>query len=154
MLHLKDATNSLTLENLDEIFNSLCAPQGHSQNPDRKVIDLIMTEADTALTTSGAVTLETKIVLAIGIRLTAETYAIKKIDDTAFVASITKDQTRKLIERFRELFPNEKSALRVLDRIELMTPENIHINAFMYEPIIDMGERQLRKLYEDVKVLA
>ena len=34
-----------------------------------------------------------------------------------------------------------------------MTPENIHVNAFMYEPIIDMGDDQLRKLYTDVKTL-
>ena len=102
----------------------------------------------------GAATLETKIVLAIGIRLTAEDFIIKKIGDDAFVAGITKQQTRKLIERFREQFPNEEAALRVLDRVELMTPENIHVNAFMYEPIIDMGEDQLRDLYKAAKALA
>jgi fructose-1,6-bisphosphatase len=32
----------------------------------------------------------------------------------------------------------------------IRTPENIQVNAFMYEPIIDMGEGRLRKLYEDV----
>lgn len=41
----------------------------------------------------------------------------------------------------------------MLDRVTLMTPENIHLNSFMYEPIIDMGEGPLRKLYEDVKAL-
>jgi hypothetical protein len=138
---------------LDGIFNSLCEPQGASQHPGRKVIDLIIAEAEAAIAAGGPVNLETKIVLAIGIRLAAEAFAIKKISDDAFVASITKNQTRKLIERFREQFPNEDAALRALDRVELMTPENIHVNAFMYEPIIDMGEGQLRKLYADVKAL-
>jgi hypothetical protein len=32
-----------------------------------------------------------------------------------------------------------------------MTPENIHINSFMYEPILDMGDDELRKLYKTVK---
>ena len=33
----------------------------------------------------------------------------------------------------------------------LITPANIHINAFMYEPILDMGFRELKALYQEVK---
>lgn len=154
MLHLKDTTNTLNLDDLDNIFNSLCEPQGSSTNPSRRVIDLIMAEADAVLTAGGVVTLESKIVLAIGIRLASEGFVIEKINDGAFVATISKNQTRELIERFRQQFPNEVETIRILDRVELMTPENIHVNAFMYEPIIDMGDGQLRKLYTDVKSLA
>ncbi|NQV85505.1 MAG: phage infection protein, partial [Woeseiaceae bacterium] len=118
MLHSKDNTDSLTLGDLDGIFNSLCEPNGSSPNPDHKVIDLVIAEADAALATGGVVPLETKIVLAVGIRLTAERFIIGKIGDDAFVAGITKHQTRQLIERFREQFPNEESTLRVLDRVE------------------------------------
>lgn len=153
MLHLKENTNSLTLKDLETIFNTLCEPQGEAKEPDRKVIDLILSEADAALAEDDAVTLETKIVLAIGIRLTAEAFVIKKINDDAYVANIKKHQTRMLIDRFREMFPGEEAALRVLDSVELMTPENIHVNAFMYEPIIDMGGGQLRDLYAKVKAL-
>jgi hypothetical protein len=35
-----------------------------------------------------------------------------------------------------------------------MTPENIHVNAFMYEPIIDMSGDHLRSLFADVSKLA
>lgn len=154
MLHLKSDTNALTVGDLDVVFNSLCEPTGASADPARKVIDLVMAEADAALATGGAANLETKIVLAIGTRLAAERFVIGKINDDAWVASIAKDQARMLIERFRQDFPGEEGALDVLDRVELMTPENIHVNAFMYEPIIDMGEGQLRDLYKDVKALA
>jgi hypothetical protein len=34
-----------------------------------------------------------------------------------------------------------------------MTPENIHINSFMYEPILDMDIVELKNLYEKVKKL-
>jgi hypothetical protein len=34
-----------------------------------------------------------------------------------------------------------------------MTPENIHINSFMYEPILDMGIDDLKGIYERVKLL-
>ena len=32
-----------------------------------------------------------------------------------------------------------------------MTPESIHLNAFMYEPIIDMSDSHLRRLLTKVK---
>ena len=35
-----------------------------------------------------------------------------------------------------------------------MTPENIHLNSFMYEPILDMSDDHLRVLYEEVSSLA
>jgi hypothetical protein len=35
-----------------------------------------------------------------------------------------------------------------------MTPEHIHVNSFMYEPILDMADDHLRRLYQDVKDLA
>ena len=34
-----------------------------------------------------------------------------------------------------------------------MTPENIHLNSFMYEPILDMSDSHLRKLYSKLKEL-
>lgn len=32
-----------------------------------------------------------------------------------------------------------------------MTPENIHMNSFMYEPILDLSDIYLKKLYQKVK---
>ena len=32
-----------------------------------------------------------------------------------------------------------------------MVSENIHVNAFMYEPIIDMSDGELINLYEIIK---
>jgi hypothetical protein len=34
-----------------------------------------------------------------------------------------------------------------------MTPENIHLNSFMYEPIVDMSDEHLKKLYKNVMAL-
>ena len=41
----------------------------------------------------------------------------------------------------------------VLEQVNLMTPENIHLNSFMYEPILDLGIAHLKALYLDVKQL-
>lgn len=34
-----------------------------------------------------------------------------------------------------------------------MTPENIHLNSFMYEPILDMSKDHLEKLYKEITLL-
>ncbi|WP_439469737.1 hypothetical protein [Blastomonas fulva] len=154
MLHWKQETSGLTVGDLDDVFNSVCEPTGHSDVPDEKIIDLIMAEADSCVGDGAGLKLENKIVLAIATRLRAESFIIKKINDDAWVDTLTKNQTRELIDRFRNEFSGDEDTLRVLDRVELMTPENIHVNAFMYEPLIDMSDVQLRKLFADVKALA
>jgi len=58
------------------------------------------------------------------------------------------------MNRYRKQFLNEDETLGILDRVVLMTAENIHLNSFMYEPLIDMSDGYLRKLYEDVSSLA
>jgi len=64
--------------------------------------------------------------------------------------SITSDQTAVLVEKFKELFSAETTTIGVLENVALMTPENIHLNSFMYEPIVDMSDEHLRKLYRSV----
>ncbi len=69
------------------------------------------------------------------------------------MASIESHQTQTLVEKFRALFNTDAKTIEVLDRVALMTPENIHLNSFMYEPIVDMSDEHLRKLYTDVRAL-
>ena len=57
------------------------------------------------------------------------------------------------MDKFKEKFPQEIEAIAILDQVTLMTPENIHVNSFMYEPTIDMSDDSLKKLYRRVKGL-
>jgi len=79
---------------------------------------------------------------------------ISKIADDAFVQAIHATQTQILVTKFKSLFPSEEAAVKILDRVALMTPEHIHINSFMYEPIVDMSDEHLRRLFRDVVELA
>ena len=42
---------------------------------------------------------------------------------------------------------------KILSQVNLMTAENIHVNAFMYEPLLDISNSHLKKLYDKVKNL-
>jgi len=154
LLHIKDDTNSISLDNLKDIFTSVIPDLNFpNENLDIKVIDLIFQTADSCLSMSEGINLEHKIVLSIAIRLKAEQFIIEQINDDEFIKSINRNQTWKLLKKFEEIFNNEKEVLEILKRINLITPENIHINSFMYEPIIDMGDGELKKLYTDTKKL-
>jgi hypothetical protein len=45
------------------------------------------------------------------------------------------------------------ASIKTLNGVILMTPENIHLNAFMYEPILDMSDEHLKKLYKEINDL-
>ena len=78
---------------------------------------------------------------------------INEINNQTFVNSITECQTLALIKEFKRLFPNKIIEIQILDQVNLMTPENIHLNSFMYEPILDLSIFHLKDLYTKSKAL-
>ena len=153
MLHWKSGSEAITVGQLDGIYEAICQGNGASNNPEKLVYDLLMEEAEACLAAGAGMNLENKIVLAIAIRLGAERFMIDRIADPAFVARLMANQARGLTDEFKARFPDEGEVIGTLDRVGLMTPENIHVNSFMYEPIIDMSDDHLRKLFREVKAL-
>ena len=69
---------------------------------------------------------------------------------------ITGNQTGLLYQRYKDEFSGDhshKDKIRILENVNIMTPENIHLNSFMYEPILDMGIDELKHLYTEVEKL-
>jgi hypothetical protein len=153
LLHWKNDSASITQKALDEIFNSVFSTAGTSVDGDSAMVDIIHREAQNCLTAADSINFENKIVLSIAIRLAAEQFMVRKINDDAFVDSIFVNQTTTLLAKFKGIFGNIPQ-VETIQRVILMTPENIHLNSFMYEPILDMSDEHLRKLYEDVLALA
>lgn len=44
-------------------------------------------------------------------------------------------------------------AVELISEVNIMTPENIHLNSFMYEPILDMDVIELLNLYRQITAL-
>lgn len=76
---------------------------------------------------------------------------ISQINDPTFVSTISSNQTSKLIEKYKQLDTAERKIVDILDEVNLTTSENIHLNSFMYEPILDMSDEHLKELYKKVK---
>ncbi len=153
MLHWKPGSETITVGQLDDIYIAICQETGGSKKPGKLLWELLTEEAEACLVASAGMNLENKIVLAIAIRLSAERFMTGRIGNPAWVATLEANQARGMTDEFKRRFPQELEVIATLDRVALMTPENIHVNSFMYEPIIDMSDDHLRRLYGEVKAL-
>jgi len=76
---------------------------------------------------------------------------VAKIRSSEPEYDVSKKQTGDLFQRFTGLFCNHTDTISLLRRVNLITPANIHLNAFMSEPILDMGMAELVALYQDFR---
>ncbi|TQI71096.1 hypothetical protein JM79_2022 [Gramella sp. Hel_I_59] len=153
-LHRKEESDNLKVDQIFNIFkNKLVKLEDKTIDfGDSKLIDFIIETADSiAEENTDEIALENKICLAIAIRLQAEKYLIGKLPDID-LSTITKNQTQILYKEYCTNHPNSEAKI-TLDKVNLMTPENIHINAFMFEPLIDMSINHLTLLYRAVNNL-
>lgn len=154
-LHLKSDTNTLTCDDILSLIHSsfpITANQGIPFGT-KPIKDFIFEIADAIEKENpiDEILLENKITLSIAIRLKAEEYMISKIPNSSTLL-IKSNQTSELLTHFKAT-NSDKNILTVLERVNLITPENIHVNAFMFEPLIDISIFHLVHLYQKVKLL-
>jgi hypothetical protein len=152
MLHFKDETSALSVADYKAVFDkNLPNCDFPDVVLDQSILDFIFDTADSCANVDDGVNLEQKIVLSIAIRIWAERYMIAKIRTNEPEYETAQKQTGELFQTFKEQFNNQPKEIGLLRRVNLITPANIHINAFMYEPILDMGMGELLSLYQEVK---
>lgn len=153
LLHIKDNTKQIKVCDFARKIKDITGVDiSRIELDQRLVIDVIFDNADkiTNHIQEEALRLEAKITLSIAIRLKAEQFMINEINDPTKIALIEKNQTQDLYELYKNLLSKILEKEKTLERVNLMTPENIHLNSFMYEPIIDMSAKKLKELYKDV----
>ena len=156
LLHWKAESASIDNAELDGIFNDTFKSSKKKKSwsaGTKPVIDLLLEQAEKALIADEAINFENKIVLSIATRIVAEQHMVTVLDDPTFTDGITGNQTQALFQAYKSRGHGTDESRRILDDVVLMTPENIHVNSFMYEPIIDLSDAALRKLFTRVKSL-
>lgn len=150
LLHSKSDTKRIAFGDLKQIFNKCLNNDDFdssiltSDPVYNVIIDLAAGIVDNEFN------LENKIILAMAIRHVAEEYMLSKVTDTTLING---SQTGELFRRYKKQFKddaNHKEKIRILESVNIMTPENIHLNSFMYEPILDLGIDELRSLHYKV----
>lgn len=99
--------------------------------------------------------LHKNITLAIGTRLLMEKYIITQISDQEYRNALAKgkDQTRELIKRYKNnsADPKKTENVKYFNKAAMVVDSSIHLNSFMYEPLIDMGTWELKEMYNKIK---
>lgn len=160
MLHVKNPdTHQITVDELHTVIQGTVTvnPLGEGIEPDQPILSFIYSVADqiTSCDPMDEVSLENKVAVSVAIRLKAEELMWGLLNDKSPING--NNQTWKLLKRLRAERGEEnefKETNESLGRVILMTPENIHLNSFMYEPLMDMSLQSLKRLYVDIKSLA
>ena len=62
--------------------------------------------------------------------------------------AVISNQTAEWTKLLKQHCPNDPKK-DVIEQVNIMTPEIIHINSFMYEPLIDLSVHHLIELYKE-----
>lgn len=149
------ATEKIQLFELFRLFPEIIdiEDKDFSFDPHKSVYKFIIESANEIIEPpADPIKLENKILLAIAIRLLTDKYMIFRIGDDATTDKITSNQTRELkkLIHFDKENSEDVEREKIIDKVLIVSSENIHLNSFMYEPIIDLSLDELIKLYDDV----
>lgn len=152
-LHMFKETTSLTLCDLYKLIcSNIFVEQKNMNEVCGNYYDELEKEVNKVLLSKDEISISNKILLSICIRLKAEEYVRKSLP-IQFINQIESSDryTFLLFDEYRSLHPQDTEGSTILTKVLMMTSENIHLNNFMFEPIIDLSLEHLKELYIDVK---
>ncbi len=152
-LHMKKDTKNIQIQEISKIFDSVFGTERKKKKIEdnsklyfQAIYDIaeeIYNDKD-----RNHIELQNKIIFSIVIRLKSEEWMLNKLNQEF---ESTNNQTRELYDAIKkELSDDEK---RIIQKVLMITPENIHINSFMFEPILDISLDHLYTCFEEVKKL-
>jgi len=155
-LHLKENSNEILVSHILEVYKNRFSKLNEAQiefDSNMKIQDFVFKIADEILFEQNIdeINLENKIILAIASRLKVEQYMINKLPNLD-LNSLKHNQTRELTRVYQSEHPTSIN-YEIIGRVNLMTPENIHVNSFMYEPLLDMSVLHLVDTYKKTLTL-
>lgn len=156
LLHWKSDTGTITIDGYIDIYNRFFGAT-YPINRNVAMVDTLFNQANQIClaTTQTGLNLENKVLMSIAIRIKAEQFMTERIrlkkSDPAYWCQ-EKSQFGKLYDELITLDANlpERS---VLDKVSVTVSSNIHLNSFMYEPILDLSIESLVDLYNKVIAL-
>ncbi|WRD06984.1 hypothetical protein E5K71_06985 [Helicobacter pylori] len=153
-LHMKKDTKDIQIQDISKIFDSVFGTERKKkkieEDNSKLYFKTIYNIAEKIYNDKNPnhIELQNKIVFSIVIRLKAEEWMLNKLNQEF---ESTNNQTRELYDAIKkELSDDEK---RIIQKVLMITPENIHINSFMFEPILDISLDHLYTCFEEIKKL-
>lgn len=156
LLHWKEDTVRITVGDYYDIYNRLFGTN-YPTDDARSFKELLFNKANEIKNRANheGLNLEDKVVLSIAIRMKSEIFLIEemrkiKSDDNYWCQSM--NQFGTLMKLYAKELPDSQ-AIRTLEKVSITVSSNIHLNSFMYEPILDLTIEHLIALYSEILVL-
>lgn len=157
LLHWKSDTSKITVGDYISIYNRVFGTD-HDNSSEIPFIDFIFERADeiAGRDLHDGLNLEDKVLLSMAIRLKAEIFITSELrlikKDASFWCQ-SKNQFGALIKQYMAENPSDNVA-RSLEKVSVTVSSNIHLNSFMYEPILDLTVEHLIELYNEIRNLS
>lgn len=155
LLHWKNDSVSITIKDYLSIYNNTFDGNITRIDDAQIVTKLILNQANSICTKSGVCgfNIIEKIVLCMAIRIIAEKFMINILSD--LLPAYTYNESNQYGDLLEKIKCCELSSdiMRTLNKISITVSSNLHINSFMYEPIIDLSIEALIDLYSKVQKL-
>lgn len=154
LLHIKSSPINTESINLSEIWDIIVPIAkssnnfGNTNNDENYLLALKRIALDICNLSTEETILENKIILSMAIRLEVEKFLKKILIKHNIDLKVNSKQTRKWSEKAEAYLDVHQK--NIIDEVNLMTTESIHVNSFMYEPLIDISNWNLKRLYKDV----
>ncbi|WP_040207178.1 hypothetical protein [Neobacillus jeddahensis] len=156
LLHIKEETNQITWNDILPIFQDI-VPElpkvaSNFKFGNKLVIESIFENADKAVRNSSGLqsNLENKVVLAMATRLRSEMRALEILGLP--YGDKVGNQTYELYKDVKESkYTLSNEEIEMFEQVMIMTPEHLHLNSFMFEPLIDTSIDSLIDLYGKCK---
>ncbi|WRE22019.1 hypothetical protein KVE88_07415 [Helicobacter pylori] len=153
-LHMKKDTKDIQIQDISKIFDSVFGAERKKKKIEKDnsklYFETIYNIAEEIYNDKNYnhIELQNKIIFSIVIRLKSEEWMLNKLNQEF---KSKRNQTRELYDAIKkELSDDEK---RIIQKVLMITPKNIHINSFMFEPILDISLDHLYTCFEEVKNL-
>ena len=153
-LHQKADTENIKIETIYDVFKSHLSGLADKNITfkEEKYTDVLFEEAEAVFSDTNEVDLANKLILSMVIRLKAETL-MKAIVSEEHQAEMkpNSNQTGELLKVLKKHYADTyPDVCLLMNRVVMLTSENIHVNNFMFEPLVDISSLHLKKLYIDV----
>ncbi|MCD7754974.1 MAG: AAA family ATPase [Firmicutes bacterium] len=154
-LHLKTSpfdTTALKISDLWDVIKPFLNNQPFSGTDELYCDALYRIASDCVGIQTNEVLLDNKLAVSIASRLKAEQFLKNKITGEGLACSDSaSNQTREWFNTAVPFLTHEQQI--IIEDLNLMTPESIHLNSFMFEPLIDVSDWSLKELYRQIQAL-
>lgn len=152
---LHTMSSDVTVGDVQQCLQSIISVTDTPFNESLNIHEAIILHAkEVAADASDGFSLKDNLVLAIGTRLCIERYIISKISEEDYRNAVSKerDLTRKLLVLYSNNCsdPNKQTFSKMFNKAAVIVDGTIHINSFMYEPLVDIGTWEMKKMFTEI----